>query len=180
MSRKYKIYDKQYPHFITSTVINWIDVFTRRQYRDVIIDSLEYCRREKGLLLYAYCIMTNHIHLIIGSEGDKIENIVRDFKSYTSTYIRKLLENDVQESRRKWIVKMMYESGRKQSNNRDFQFWQHHFHPIQLDSNELVDQKMDYIHNNPVKAGFVDKPEDYLYSSAKNYAGKQSVIAIDN
>ncbi|MDZ7658279.1 REP-associated tyrosine transposase [Fodinibius sp.] len=179
MSRKYKIYDQRYPYFMTSTVVNWIDIFTRREYRDVIVESLKYCREEKGLLLYAYCIMTNHIHLIVGTKGEKVQDIVRDFKSFTSNQIRKILEDNLQESRKVWMLQMMYDAGKERSNNKDFQFWQHHFHPILLDSNELIDQKLEYIHQNPVKAGFVNKPEDYLYSSAKNYAGQQTVIEID-
>lgn len=171
MSRKYKIHDQSYPYFITSTVIKWIDIFTRRKYRDVIIESLDYCRKEKGLLIYAYCIMTNHIHLIVGSRQKKIENIIRDFKSFTSSELRKILENEVKESRKEWMLKMMYRAGISKSGNNDFQFWQYNFHPIELNSNRLIDQKIEYIHQNPVKAGFVDKPEDYLYSSAKNYAG---------
>jgi REP element-mobilizing transposase RayT len=179
MSRKYKIHDQSYPYFITSTVVNWIDVFTRPQYRDVVINSLRYSRKEKGLLIYAYCIMTNHIHLMVGTKDEEIQNIIRDFKSYTSNQIRKKLEENIGESRKKWMLEMMYKAGREKSNNKDFQFWQHSYHPIQLDSNELIDQKLQYIHMNPVKAGFVNKPEDYLYSSAKNYADEQAVLEID-
>ena len=179
MSRKYKIYDQELPYFVSSTVVDWIDLFTRNEYRNVLIDSLNYCRAHKGLLIYAYCIMTNHIHLIIGTNKEDIQDIIRDFKSYTSRELRKIIEIHPRESRKLWMLEMMYEAGSSVKSNKDFQFWQHHYHPIELNSNYLIDQKMEYIHMNPVKAGFVAKPEDFLYSSARNYAGLQSVMDID-
>lgn len=179
MSQKYKIYRQEYPYFITSTIINWIDLFTRRRYRQVIIDSLNYCRQNKGLLLYAYCIMTNHIHLVVGSREQRLENIVRDFKSFTSRELRKTIENNAQESRKRWLLDAMYRFGKSRKSNNDFQLWQHSYHPIQLDSKALIDQKIEYIHMNPVQAGFVNKPEYFLFSSARNYAGLESVIEID-
>lgn len=179
MSRKYKIHDQKLPYFVTSTVIEWIDLFTRIEYRNIIIDSLSYCRKQKGLLVYAYCIMTNHIHLIVGTDKDDIQDIIRDFKSFTSREIRKCVESHTQESRKRWMLEMMYQAGSAVKSNKDFQLWQHHFHPVGLNSNYLIDQKMNYIHMNPVKAGFVARPEDFLYSSARNYAGLQSVMGID-
>ena len=180
MSRNYKIYDQRLPYFITSTVINWIDIFTRNQYRDIVIKSLQYCREHKGLLLFGYCIMTNHIHLIIGSRQNDIQDIVRDFKSFTSRELRKCMESDDLESRKRWVLPMMYDSGSKVKANKDFQLWQHHYHPIELNSDDLLIQKIEYVHTNPVKAGFVARPQDFLYSSARNFAGLQSVIDLDS
>ncbi|MEK6480243.1 transposase [Catalinimonas sp. 4WD22] len=181
MSRKYKIRDQTKLYFVTLTVVNWIDVFTRQSYRDVCIKSVKYCQENKGLEVYAYCMMTNHIHLIIGSNGTmNIEDILRDLKSFTSRSIRKLLEdrNNI-ESRRDWMLVMMKQAGQKNSNNKDFQFWRQHNHPIELSSNQLMDQKLNYIHMNPVKAGFVESPEMWTYSSAKDYWGTgKSEIAI--
>jgi|AntRauTorcE11897_2_1112592.scaffolds.fasta_scaffold34430_2 REP element-mobilizing transposase RayT len=179
MSQKYKIYNQALPYFITSTVINWIDLFTRNGYREVIIESLKYCQREKGLLLYAYCIMTNHLHLIVGTKQNKLQDIIRDFKSFTSKELRKTIQNHPQESRKYWILEMMYEAGKARKSNNDFQFWKHNYHPIELNTNHLIDQKLEYIHMNPVKAGYVFNPEDFLYSSARNYAGLQSVIELN-
>jgi putative transposase len=174
MSRKYKISDQQKLHFITFTVIDWIDVFTRDEYRNIFVDSVKYCQANKGLEVYAWCIMPSHIHLIVGTISEfKLENTIRDLKSYTSRSIRKAIEdtNQVHESRREWLLKMMYKAGKYNSNNNDFQFWQQHYHPIELSSNEMIDQKLDYIHMNPVAAGFVDVPEAWLYSSARDYYG---------
>ena len=175
MSRKYKIWDQRKLYFVTFTVVNWMDVFIRDEYRDVFIQSLKYCQEHKGLEVYAWCIMTSHVHMIIGTNGtSRLEDIIRDLKSFTSRSIRKLIEdpNRVQESRKEWMYAMMRQTGLKNSNNNDFQLWQQHSHPIELNTNELMDQKLEYIHLNPVKAGFVDIPEAWIYSSARDYATK--------
>lgn len=125
--------------------------------------------KEKGLDLYAYCIMTNHIHLIIGTENGVLSDIVRDFKSFTSRHIRKSIENSITESRKLWILEIMKDFGSRNERNKGFQFWQQHNHPIELDTNELLDQRLNYIHQNPVKAGFVEKEEDWINSSAGDY-----------
>ena len=84
MSRKYKIKDQNIPHFVTFSVVQWIDLFTRPVNREIIIDSLKFCQKNKGLIVYAWCIMTNHVHLIIGTNDKPIEAIIRDIKSYMS------------------------------------------------------------------------------------------------
>jgi REP element-mobilizing transposase RayT len=175
MSRKYKILDQEKLYFVTFTVIDWIDVFIRDEYRSIIIDSIKYCQENKSLEVYGYCIMTSHVHMIIGTSNTNVvlEGIIRDMKSFTSRKIRAAMEdtNVVHESRLEWILRTMYNAGKFNANNRDFQFWQQHNQPIELSSNEMIDQKLDYIHLNPVAAGFVDQPEAWLYSSARDYAG---------
>jgi REP element-mobilizing transposase RayT len=178
MSEKYKFYNKEDLYFVTLTVVNWIDVFTRNVYKDALLDSWKYCIREKGLVIHAWCIMTNHVHMIISSEENELSDIMRDMKSYTSTTIRKLIIENAEESRKEWMLKMMIQKGEQNKNNIDFQLWQQHNYPIVLDSNYLKDQKLNYIHNNPVKAGFVEEPEDYLYSSARDYCGIQGLVEI--
>ncbi len=175
MSTKYKIRDQTKIHFVTMTVVRWIDVFTRPETREIITESLKFCQKEKGLEIYAWCLMTNHLHMITGRNGPmRIEDIIRDFKSFTSRSIRKLLESNVYaESRKDWMLSMMYEAGQLNSNNRDFQFWQQHNHPIELYSNKLMEQKLEYIHQNPVKAGFVESPEHWRYSSAADYVSNR-------
>ena len=133
----------------------------------------------KGLRIYAWCIMTNHVHMIISSDKNEIYEIVRDTKSFTSTTLKTVIAENPQESRKEWLLWMMKRAGIKNKNNKVFQFWQQHNHPILLDSNKLMDQKLDYIHNNPVKAGFVNEPEHYVYSSARDYAGMKGLIDIE-
>lgn len=174
MSRKYKIRDQEKLYFVTFTVIHWIDVFIRNEYKHVFLDSIRYCQKHKGLEVSAWCIMTSHVHMIVGTQyTHKLENIIRDLKSYTSRQIRKLLEDKglIGESRREWMYWMMKRAGLKNGNNKDFQFWQQHNHHIELSSNKLLDNKLDYIHYKPVEAGFVESPEMWQYSSAGDYCG---------
>jgi putative transposase len=181
MSRNYKYGDPRNTHFITYTVINWIDFFIREEYRKILIQSIEYCQQNKGLELYAYCIMTSHVHLIVRTSGNyKLSDFSRDLKGYTSKQFHKLLKSEqlIHESRQKWLVWMMERAGKHNSNNKGFQFWQQDSHSIELWSDEVFQQKLEYIHLNPVAAGFVNQPEDWRYSSAMNYAGLPVVLDL--
>ncbi len=179
MATSYHIKDPLALYFMTMTVIGWVDIFSRKIYRDMIIDNLDYCIKNKGLILYSYVIMTNHMHIVARTkEGFKLWETIRDFKKFTSKEVKKLL-NEPFESRREWMKMLFERAGKLNSNNVDYQFWKQDNHPIELYSNSVIDQKINYIHNNPVKAGFVDKPEDYIYSSARFYAGMDYILEID-
>jgi putative transposase len=171
MGRKYKFHDNSKLYFVTFTVVEWVDVFTRDTYRDIIYDSLKFCQTNKGLEVYAYCFMTSHIHLIIGTETGVLSDIVRDFKSFTSRHIRIAIGQNEHESRRDWMLEIFSKAGDKNKRNIDFQFWQQHNHPIELSNPTMMTQRLNYIHNNPVEAGFVDKVEEWLHSSAADYYG---------
>jgi|SRR6266536_2395753 len=183
MSSKYKFSDNDHLYFTSFAVIEWVDVFTRIEYKDIIVKSLNYCQEKKGLELYAWVIMTNHIHLIIGSANNSLSDIMRDMKKHTSLKLKDAIENNPKESRKEWIIELFRKSGKANSNNNNFQFWQQDNHPIQLITPKFMHQKLDYIHNNPVVAGYVDKPEEYLYSSARDYYGTGkgllNIILID-
>jgi len=179
MSRNYKFRDQEKLYFVSFSTVNWIDVFIRREYKDIVVDSLQYCVANKGLQIYAWCIMSSHVHLIIGTVGDKMQDILRDMKRHTSKTILKAIEENPQESRKEWMLWMFKRAGKHNPNNEVYQFWQQHNHPIELWSNEIMDQKLEYIHNNPVEAGFVEEPWDYWYSSARDYAGKKGLIRMD-
>jgi putative transposase len=180
MSHKYKIYDPDGIYFVTFTVVYWIDVFIRDVYREIFMESVRYCQKNKGLEVYAWVIMSSHVHMIVSRKGNQpLEGILRDMKSFTSRSIRKELEKqNPEESRNKWMYWMMQRAGVKNSNNRDFQFWQQHSHPIEIRSENFMHEKLSYIHENPVKAGFVSKAEDWVWSSARDYAGKKGVIEV--
>jgi putative transposase len=178
MSTKYKIRDQEKIYFVSFAVINWIDVFIRNEYKDILIESLQYCQKNKGLEVYAWCIMTSHVHLIIGTEDKPMESILRDFKSFTSTKLKSAIADNPQESRKEWMLWMMKRAGSKNVNNTDFQFWQQSNHPIELWDNYMMEQKLEYIHNNPVAAGFVDTAESYLYSSARDYSNEKGILNI--
>jgi len=179
MSRKYKFNDKDKLYFVSFAVIEWIDLFIRKEYKDIVVDSLKYCIQNKHLELYAWCIMTSHVHLIIGSEKNSMENIMRDLKRHTSEQLHIEIKRSSKESRREWLLAMMEKAGNENSNNCGFQLWQQNNNPVVLDTSFIMHQKLDYLHNNPVVAGFVEKPEDWLYSSAKDYyTGTKGMIDI--
>lgn len=179
MSEKYKILDQGKIYYVTFTVVQWVDLFTRNEYRKIIIESLKYCQQEKGLVIYAYCIMTNHIHMIISSEwGVKLENIIRDFRGFTSKKLKKELIINPSESRKKWILAIFENEGKKRKSSRGFQLWKRNYHPIEISSKKFFDEKLEYIHQNPVKAGFVFEPHEYIFSSAVNYAGGMGVLDV--
>jgi putative transposase len=184
MSRKYKIRDQEKLYFVTFTVVEWIDLFTRQEYRDIFLNSLRYCQANKGLELCAYCIMSSHIHLILGRNGEsKLEDIIIDLKKFTSVKIIETIQTLPTESRKNFLLWHFSKAGRTNSNNSHFQVWQQHNHPIELNTNDKITRCINYIHQNPVVAGLVFSPEDYVYSSAINYAGLPhkviDVILID-
>jgi putative transposase len=178
MSTKYKFKDQSQLYFVSFAVINWIDLFIRNEYKQILIDSWKHCQQNKGLELYSYCIMTSHIHMIIGSNKDKLENIMRDMKRHTSEKLREAIKFHPTESRREWILWMMERAGKNNGNNLSFQLWRQDNHPIEMKDSKHLHDTLDYIHNNPVHAGFVEKPEDYLYSSARDYYGLKGMIEI--
>ena len=156
--------------FITMTIINWIDLFTRQIYFDFIIDNLSYCQKNKSLEVYEYVIMTNHIHMICLGNEKPLSDILRDFKTFTSKELVKLIKNNPNESRKDWILAAFKQAGEKNPLNKNYQVWQNFNSPTLLDSPYLIDQKSEYIHNNPVVAGFVSEPWEYYYSSANPFS----------
>lgn len=178
MSRKYKFHDNDKLYFISFAVVYWIDFFIREEYNQVIIESWKYCQEKKGLDIYGWCIMTSHVHMIIGSKKNKLEDIVRDMKSHTSTTLKKILTENSQESRKAWMLWLMERAGKKNSNNSDWQFWQQHNKPLEIKTQDSFDNYLQYIHDNPVTAGFVSKPEDWKYSSARDFCGLKGMIEL--
>ena len=122
--------------------------------------------------------MTSHVHMIIGTDGrNKLQDIIRDLKRHTARKIRLVLEDNSFESRKEWMLWMFGRAGRKNTNNIDFQLWIQDNHPIQLSTEEMAVQRLSYIHNNPVEAGFVCEPQHRKWSSAYEYmGGKQTII----
>ncbi len=129
--------------------------------------------------IYAYCIMTSHIHLIFRSKDSNPSKLLKEFKTYTSKKLQQAISDNPQESRREWLLWMMERAGLKNSNVKNRQFWQQNNKPIELWSATVIDQKVDYIHQNPVEAGFVLEPEYWKYSSAADYAGRKGILDID-
>lgn len=180
MSTKYRIRDHQDIHFITFSVVQWVDALSRPMYKDIVIDALKYCQKNKGLVLSAYVIMNNHIHLIAAaSEGNSLSSILRDLKRHTSKELLNCIKLNKKESRKSWMLWIFKSAGQCNTNNKDFQFWQQDNHSIQLSTAEMLRQRLNYIHQNPVVAGLVWKAEYYVYSSAIDYAGGRGLLEIE-
>ncbi len=177
MGESYQIRDPQGLYFLTFQVVGWADIFTRKIYRDILIESFQYCRLQKGLKLHSYVIMSNHVHCILSTEFN-LSAIVRDFKKFTSKAILKQLESP-KESRKDWM-KLVFEYHAKYNKRvKLVQFWTHENHAVELSTNAMIDSRIKYIHQNPVKAGIVENDYEYLYSSARNFAELSAMIDID-
>lgn len=179
MSRKYKFHNESGVYFVSFATVNWIDVFVRAEYSDKIIESLNFCIQNKGMVIYAWCIMPSHVHLIFSANLNNPSDLMRDFKTFTSKQVQLLIKNNLQESRKEWMLQMMEHSALLNSNVDKGQFWQQHNQPVELWSNAVLMQKLDYIHNNPVAAGFVNMPEDWRLSSAIDYCGGKGLVEVN-
>ncbi|WP_422349041.1 REP-associated tyrosine transposase [Flagellimonas sp.] len=179
MSRNYKFHNPNGAYFVSFATVFWIDVFTRQAYFKILADSADFCRKEKGMELFAYCFMPNHVHFIFRSDNGDPSGLIRDFKRHTSRKLIQAIESNPQESKKEWLLQMFEKAGKDKGNITGYQFWQHHNKPIELWSPKVIKQKLDYIHQNPVQSGFVTRPEDWKYSSAKNFGGNHSILEID-
>jgi REP element-mobilizing transposase RayT len=177
MSRNYKFYNPEGLYFVSFAVVYWLDVFTRNEYKDILVESLEYCQLQKGMEIIAWCIMTNHVHLIFRSvKGQHPSLLLGDFKRYTSKEIVKAIQENPKESRKEFLLENFKKAAQKSSNVAHFQFWRHDNKPIELWSNKVIKEKVNYIHFNPVDAGLVFKPQDYVYSSAIDYCDEKGLL----
>jgi len=134
---------------------------------------------KKGMELNAYVIMTNHIHLIMSSKHGDLSGLVRDFKKYTSKQILSIISNNPIESRKEWLEIVFKYHAKYNMRAGEKQLWTHENHAVELSTNEMIDTRLDYIHDNPVKAGWVENPEHYLYSSSRNYSDVDYLIKIN-
>jgi len=177
MSTGYQIKEQDELHYVTFQIVKWIDIFTRKVYRDIVIDSLRFCQQNKGLEIYAFVVMSNHIHLLLRSPQGKLSDTIKEFKSFTAKQILQVVTTGT-ESRRDWMLNLFEFSAKQHVRNSKYQVWTHENHAEIIYSNKFIEQKLEYIHENPVRAGIVEKAEDYLYSSARNYADLSSVLEI--
>ncbi|WPP52283.1 REP-associated tyrosine transposase [Catalinimonas niigatensis] len=165
-----------HPYFITCTVVQWIDVFTRNCYSDVLIDSLKYCQQYKGLEVYSYVIMPSHIHMIVRQGEGKLDKVMGDFKSFTAKEILNMIVASPQESRKKWLLHMFAYAAKYHQQHAQYMFWQYTKHPVELSNAAIFQQKMDYIHQNPMTAGYVTEAEKWYYSSANPFSSLKVLV----
>ncbi len=151
----------EYPHFFTATCLEWKPLLNQDKYKDIIIDSLRFLVNEGRIILYGFVIMPNHLHLIWQMKATfKPSDVQRDFLKFTAQKIKadllihhpKVLEN--------FLVNAA---------DRKYQFWERNPLSFELWKQKTIEQKLSYIHQNPVRASICKSPEEYLYSSAAYY-----------
>jgi len=179
MPDSYVIKDQSGVYFLTFQVIAWVDIFTRKRYKDIVVDAFNYCVEHKELQVHSWCIMSNHVHCILSSKTGTLSNAIRDLKRHTSKLILLSIAEE-QESRREWMLYQFKIAAQQHVRNNDYQFWTHENHAVYIDNGikNMLETKLKYIHNNPVKEGIVEIAEYYLYSSARDYTGTKGLVNV--
>ena len=166
---RYKIIDTSFPHHITCTVKDWYPLFMNPEIVGIIYSSLKFLQKEK-LNIYAYVIMENHLHLIAKSEI--LQTQIQRFKSYTATEILTYLKNY---SHSQLLHNFKYVNKLTHSKHK---LWEEGFHPKMIENVDIMSEKIKYIHENPVRRGYIDNPADWRYSSARNYEGQPGLLDV--
>ena len=164
-------------YFTTTTIVKWRPVFTSRAYCNILIDGLKHCIAKKGLHLHSYVIMPTHAHYLMSTdEGKNLSDVMRDFNTHTSREITALLLTEKKSS----ILRVFRRAAAEDERGNTFKVWQQGFHPIAIETDWFFEEKLNYIHNNPARAGLVEAPERWEYSSARNYMlGDHSIIEVE-
>lgn len=164
MAETYRAHNPAAVHFVTFTVHQWVDVFTRPAYVETLLENLRYCQQHKGLHIYAWVVMSNHCHLIVSAQNGDLPDLIRDFKKHTAKVLVKAIEANERESRKEWLLLLLKKEGK-------IWFWESGYHGEEICTKPFFDSKMKYIHLNPVRAGLVEKEVDYLWSSSGELYG---------
>jgi len=170
---RYKICEPTHPHFITCTILNWLPIFTRKESTQIIIDSLKHLQKEENLKLYAYVILENHLHLI--AQSDDIGKSMRHFKSFTAKALLKLLQKENAHT----LLKQFQFYKKAHKADKTYQLWQEGYQPKLMQTDAMMINKIKYIHENPVKRGYVDSAIHWRYSSARDYEGIVGLIEVE-
>jgi putative transposase len=169
---RYKFYENEYPYFLTCTIVGWLPIFTRPETVQIVYDSWNFLQDNGRLSIHGYVILENHLHLVASSPD--ISKEIGDFKSFTARRIIDYLESVKARTMLKWLrlLKARHKA------DREHQLWQEGSHPQQITNDEMMRQKLEYIHWNPVKRGYVDDPIHWRHSSARNYAGLPRLFPV--
>lgn len=169
---RYKIYDTPEPYFLTCTVVHWYPLFADPKIAELLLESMRFLQDANRIELFAYVIMENHVHVIAIS--DDLSKEIGDFKSFTA---RRIIDELKDRNRSYWLKQLKLFKARHKK-DREYQLWQEGSHPELIQDDEMMRQKVEYIHMNPVRRGYVDEPEHWRYSSACNYAGKKGLLEV--
>jgi REP element-mobilizing transposase RayT len=169
---RYRICDPAYPYFLTCTVVGWLPVFTRPESVEILLGSWRFLQTQGRIKLYGFVIMENHLHFI--ASGERLSEEVGDFKSFTARQLVDLIESHGAST----LLRQLRIEKALHKRDRLYQVWQEGSHPQQIETDEVMRQKLEYMHNNPVRRGYVDEPTHWRYSSARNYAGMAGLIEV--
>lgn len=170
--------DKSSPgqlYLVTLIVAGNIDIFTRPEYNDLIIENLNYCSEHKNLAVYDYVLMTNRLYLIASARKGHVSRVLRDFKSITAKQILKAIAENADESRKEWLMRLFHFYSQRYQHSSERHFWQFGNNPVNLEIKELEQARMGLL-QIPVRARFVDEPAHFIYSSA--YA--KQLVKLEN
>jgi putative transposase len=169
---RYRFFETEYPYFMTCTVVGWLPVFTRPEAVEIIYDSWRHSQRERGLKLFGYVILENHLHLI--ASAPDLSDVMQRFKSFTARQIVERLEATGERS----LLWQLHSHKLPHKAESRHQVWEEGSHPQQIRTDETMWQKLEYVHANPVRRGYVDDPLHWRYSSARNYAKQPALIDV--
>ncbi len=169
---RYKIYEATHPHFVTCTILHWLPIFTRKESVQIVIDSLKFLQQKDNLKIYAYVILENHLHMVV--QSNNLPKTMESFKKFTANEILKLLKKE----NAKVLLEQFKFYKKAHKKDKEHQIWEEGYQPKLIQTDKMMKIKIDYIHLNPVKRGYVDKPEHWRYSSARDYIGINGLIDI--
>ena len=169
---RYKLTCDQHPHFLTCTIVNWLPIFTRPETVQIVLDSLRYLQSKEELTLFGFVVMENHLHFIASSSN--LSNVLRRFKSFTGKEIIVLLKMRGESA----VLQQLSYAKERHKVDRPYQFWQEGSHPVLISNEDIMRQKLEYMHYNPVRRGYVDDPAHWRYSSARDYTGGEGLIPV--
>ncbi len=169
---RYRIFENEYPYFLTGTIVAWLPLFAYPSFAEIILNSWRFLQQERGVRIYAYVILENHLHWI--ASGEELSKQIGRFKSFTA---RQIIDSMEQSGFHTWLQELQFFKLRHKTDQAR-QLWQEGSHPEQIQNDEMMLQKLEYTHLNPVRRGYVDAPEHWRYSSARDYAGKNGLIDV--
>jgi REP-associated tyrosine transposase len=169
---RYRIYEEPYPYFMTCTIVGWLPVFARPDAVQIVFDSWQFLNKEKEFRLYGYVVLENHLHVI--ASAPDLANAMKSFKMFTARKIVELLESQGAGV----LLDQLRALKRRHKIDSEYQVWEEGMKPKQIGNDEIMLQKLEYTHKNPVKRGYVDDPMHWRYSSARNYAGMPGLIDV--
>ncbi|MDD3603044.1 MAG: transposase [Sulfurovum sp.] len=170
---RYEIYEPTHPHFVTCTILHWLPIFTRKESVEIVLNCLKFLQKQDALKLHAYVILENHLHMVV--QSNDLKKSMASFKKFTAVELLKLLHKENVTT----LLDQLAFYKKAHGKEKTYQVWEEGYQPKLMQNDLMLKSKIEYIHQNPVKRGYVDKPEHWRYSSARDYNGMSGLIEVD-